>query len=279
LLGRIDGKLIFTEEKLSAEEAGVHIRVYGVSVNENPRIMNFMNFSSSMGRYNKFYMDVNVDKLDAVMLSNRAGFIEDSDLYKEFLVWCGKVLRKQFGIEAKRKKDERAEAEQKVLPKVIAGMLKEKFKSLEEAQSLFGVWNKTGDDIGTKIPEDSEKPTNGTGTKVSVPGKPTGKKKKHEEKKLKDDSGSKNFTVKGIRFSVELADLGSKGVECEFENEKKTIIINQTHPLYLESRKLDNLEYHCLKAAIVTMSIVFAKNINDFQEIYTELCQEKTDMK
>lgn len=283
VLGRIDGRIIFTEEALSTEEAGVHIRVHGVSVNENPRIMNFVKLSSSMGRYNKFYMDVNVDKLDEVMLSNRAGFVEDSDLYKEFLIWCEKLLRKHFGIEYRRKKDERAEVEKMVLPKVIAGMLKEKFKHLEEAQALMGFWTKTGDSIGTKLLESQKKPTDGIGTKPSNNNKPTGEKPKHQEKKLTDktdeSTGSKRFTVKGVRFSVELEDLGSNGVECEFNDEKKAIIINQSHPLYLESRKLDNLEYHCLKSATVCMSIVFSKSLQDFQEIYNELCQEKKEMK
>jgi hypothetical protein len=120
-LGRIYGKIFFTEKPMRDDEVGIFIRVNRRIVNaDNGRIIDFarLNHPQYLGR--RILCDLNVDSLEPAILANRSGFFSDNILYVKFIAWIRAKLRKTGEVVwEKHQKETREKQEDSIREKLL----------------------------------------------------------------------------------------------------------------------------------------------------------------
>jgi hypothetical protein len=82
--------------------------------------------------------------------------------------------------------------------------------------------------------------------------------------------GKESIELGGKNYTLELLSLGPEAGEFFIDATKGSIIINDRHPMYLESRRADALDLHLKRTLAFAAAIAASRNLEEFQKKYEE---------
>lgn len=239
-LGRIEGKLIYTDEPIYGE-SGVYIRVYGRVVNANPRLLRDMSkVVSSNSLSQRTVIDVNIDSMADAVLAHRNGFNEEHPLFDALCLWVRKFLNKENADYM----EERSGESDKIQEAVIISTVKNRLSNTipKEKKSLVG---------RTRI----------TNRKAML----------KEAEKVLDNKERVALSFEGTDFFLSLKPNGAEAPEWLFYGETNTVAINTDHPLFREAKRRRAQDIYSLKTIIVAIAVQSSKNLEEFKRKYEAL--------
>ncbi len=248
-VGRVYGKIRFfsTEDQ---DNQGVFIKVLGRLVNSEEdkngvRIINLNAISHPQMFANKIRVDINADGLNEVLLTNRAGFIETSQPYKNFIAWLKKIINEKGSLEYRNWLVRRENIEKTEMPSSIS-------KVYEEARSV--------------ITQFKERPRK---EKPARSGKST-----REPTAARSRVSTLRELMEMGKLKIEVRDMGISEAEAFFDRQRQTLVVNSSNPSYVFARshgRLQGTAYHIFKAAAVLIALESASDLDEFRSIYNAI--------
>ncbi len=245
-LGPINGYILYTEKNIR-KHSGVHVRVFGRRVNDNPRIVDLAVLTSGRQFRDRTYCELEVNSLNDALLSSRSGFIHDNPKYQAFLNWVTRLLNK-YNIKAREHYRQTRE-------------------SLQKEAVIISVAPRLQQALSRAFTEKSKLVASLSG--IGAP-----------QTKMPPESTGVEFKAMGRKFLLNTAPLGEKSDECVVSRQagKVNIIINVSHPFYTEAAKgaagrgneYKMLEYHYFKAAAIAIALSMAKTVKEARDIYNK---------
>jgi HSP90 family molecular chaperone len=252
-VGLVTGRIAFLEHGI--KESGIYIRVLGRIVNyDHPNdIIDFTDITHSM-QFQRFVLaDINADGLNDVLLTNRSGFIDTDEKYITFKKWLARTIQKYVNVEYDKYQVKVKQFEIETIPKATADFIQTSLTSSEKTERIVKSWK-------SKQPKQIKH-------KAEI--------KKSE--KLEEEHDEASIILEGLKFNIAMRPAGESMPEAIFDKEKKEIIINSDHPMYVfarsQGKRLGAL-YHSVKASIVVVALEVAKNLREFKELYDTMLLE-----
>jgi hypothetical protein len=247
-LGHIVGTLIYTDDP-HYEEAGVHIRVYGRTVNLNPRLISsVMNVSGALVLAQRAILDINIDSLAPAILAHRNGFNEDHPLVKDLEKWIKTKLNYE---NARYLRDRRGDSDK-----------------LQEAKVIVTLADRL------------------SGSKRAIQESSKGSQLRSGRKRIRDrvaalkeadniiaQKSTLELEFKHKKFIFDLAPMGEDAAAWAFEEKKRTIQINSDHPLFKEAKNRKSQDLYALTTGIVAIAFHTSSSHAEFKANYEELAR------